>query len=153
MEKIASPASTGKLTLINTNVDDNPSVSFNYFSHPRDLKSCVHGVRTAAKLVQSQHFLNYTQCDKQSLEAILNASVKANVNLVPKHTNDTKSLEQFCKDTVITIWHYHGGCHVGKVVGRDYKVLGIDKLRVVDGSIFNESPGTNPQATVLMMGR
>ncbi|KAK2653282.1 hypothetical protein Ddye_013138 [Dipteronia dyeriana] len=153
LEKIANPISTGELTLINTNVNDNPSVSFNYFSHPDDLARCVHGVRMAAKIVQSQHFLNYTQCDKKTVEEILNASVKANVNLIPKNTNDTKSLEQFCKDTVITIWHYHGGCHVGKVVTPDHKVLGIHGLRVVDGSTFNESPGTNPQGTVLMMGR
>ncbi|KAL9463776.1 hypothetical protein AB3S75_001558 [Citrus x aurantiifolia] len=153
LEKIASPISTGELSLINTNVDDNPSVSFNYFSHPLDLKRCVDGVRMAAKIVQSKHFLNYTQFDQKSVEAILNASVRANVNLVPKHTNDTKSLEQFCKDTVITIWHYHGGCHVGKVVSTEYKVLGIDRLRVVDGSTYDESPGTNPQGTVLMMGR
>ncbi|XP_031276285.1 protein HOTHEAD [Pistacia vera] len=153
LEKIAKPMSTGELTLVNTNVDDNPSVSFNYFSHPDDLKSCVQGIRMAAKLVQSQHFLNYTKCDQQTVESILNASVKANVNLIPKHTNDTKSLEQFCRDTVITIWHYHGGCHVGKVVSPDHKVLGIDRLRVVDISTFNESPGTNPQGTILMMGR
>lgn len=145
--------STGELTLVNTNVDDNPSVSFNYFSHPHDLKRCVQGIRIAAKLVESQHFLNFTKCDKQTVETILNASVQASVNLIPRHTNDTKSLEQFCRDTVITIWHYHGGCHVGQVVSPDHKVLGIDRLRVVDGSTFNESPGTNPQATVLMMGR
>jgi fatty acid omega-hydroxy dehydrogenase len=80
-------------------------------------------------------------------------SVRANVNFVPKHTNDTKSLEQFCRDTVITIWHYHGGCHVGKVVDQDYRVFGVDGLRVVDGSTLLKSPGTNPQATVMMMGR
>jgi fatty acid omega-hydroxy dehydrogenase len=107
----------------------------------------------ATKMVQSEHFRNFTQCDKQTTDKILNMSVSANVNLVPKHTNDTKSLEQFCKDTVITIWHYHGGCHVGKVVNSDYKVLGVNRLRIVDGSVFDESPGTNPQATVMMMGR
>lgn len=80
-------------------------------------------------------------------------SVKANVNLIPRHTNDTKSIEQFCKDTVITIWHYHGGCHVGKVVSRDYQVLGVRRLRVIDSSTFTDSPGTNPQATVMMFGR
>ncbi|KAJ6672028.1 hypothetical protein OIU85_013382 [Salix viminalis] len=63
------------------------------------------------------------------------------------------SLEQFCTDTVMTIWHYHGGCQVGKVVDNDYKVLGVDKLRVIDGSTFIDSPGTNPQATVMMLGR
>ncbi|KAJ6309039.1 hypothetical protein OIU76_018604 [Salix suchowensis] len=153
LEKIANPISTGQLRLINTNVEDNPSVTFNYFKHPRDLQRCVDGIRMATKMVQSEHFTNFTQCDKQTTDKILNISVSANVNLVPKHTNDTKSLEQFCKDTVITIWHYHGGCHVGKVVSRDQKVLGVDRLRIVDGSVFDESPGTNPQATVMMMGR
>ncbi|KAH7834238.1 hypothetical protein Vadar_014054 [Vaccinium darrowii] len=67
--------------------------------------------------------------------------------------NGSLTLEQFCKDTVMTIWHYHGGCQVGMVVDRDYKVLGVDALRVIDGSTFNYSPGTNPQATVMMLGR
>ncbi|XP_057978456.1 protein HOTHEAD [Malania oleifera] len=152
LEKIATPISTGQLRLMNTNVDENPSVSFNYFKNPYDLQRCVDGIRMVEKVVRSKHFENFT-CDKYTMDKLLNMSVTANVNLIPKHTNDTKSLEQFCRDTVITIWHYHGGCHVGKVVDRDYKVLGIDRLRVIDGSTFSESPGTNPQATVLMMGR
>ncbi|KAE9616197.1 hypothetical protein Lal_00017420 [Lupinus albus] len=153
LSKVASTWSAGKLRLNNTNVEDNPIVTFNYFSHPYDLQRCVEGIRLATKVVQSQHFTNYTLSDRKTIEKLLNLSVKANVNLIPKHPNDTESLEQFCKDTVITIWHYHGGCHVGKVVSNDYMVLGVDKLRVVDGSTFTESPGTNPQATVMMMGR
>ncbi|XP_057459547.1 protein HOTHEAD-like [Actinidia eriantha] len=153
LEKIASPVSTGELSLINTNAGDNPSVTFNYFSHPYDLQRCVDGIRMVEKLVTSKHFSNFTKFDDMTREKLLNMSVKANVNLIPKHTNDTKSLEQFCKDTVITIWHYHGGCHVGKVVGPDYRVRGVHRLRVIDGSTFTESPGTNPQATVMMMGR
>ncbi|KAJ9179328.1 hypothetical protein P3X46_011131 [Hevea brasiliensis] len=153
LEKLARPISTGHLSLINTNVDDNPSVTFNYFKHPKDLHRCVHGIRMATKVVQSEYFTNFTQCDNQTVEKILNMSVAANVNLVPKHPNDTNSLKQFCKDTVITIWHYHGGCHVGKVVTPGYRVIGIQRLRIVDGSTFDESPGTNPQGTVLMMGR
>ncbi|XP_055832203.1 protein HOTHEAD-like isoform X2 [Solanum dulcamara] len=54
---------------------------------------------------------------------------------------------------VITIWHYHGGCQVGKVVDRDFRVFGVDGLRVIDGSTLIDSPGTNPQATVMMLGR
>ncbi|XP_020227218.1 protein HOTHEAD [Cajanus cajan] len=153
LSKVANPWSVGELRLINTNVNDNPAVTFNYFSHPYDLQRCVKGIRMAIKVVQSPYFTNYTLSDRKTREKLLNLTVKANVNLIPKHPNDTKSIEQFCKDTVITIWHYHGGCHVGKVVSPDYKVLGVDRLRVVDGSTFNESPGTNPQATVMMMGR
>ncbi|XP_021890255.1 protein HOTHEAD [Carica papaya] len=153
LEKVANPLSTGHLKLITTNVEDNPSVAFNYFSHPLDLQRCVDGIRLAAKIVQSEHFTNYTQCDKQTVERLLNLSVKANVNFIPRHTNDTRSIEQFCKDTVITIWHYHGGCHVGLVVNHDLKVLGVPRLRIVDPSTFKQSPGTNPQATIMMMGR
>ncbi|GMH16018.1 hypothetical protein Nepgr_017859 [Nepenthes gracilis] len=153
LEKIATPKSKGQLSLINTNPDDNPSVTFNYFSHPYDVKRCVNGIRIMEKILQSKHFTNYTSFNKDSVENLLNMSVKANVNLLPKHMNDTSCLEQFCKDTVITIWHYHGGCHVGKVVGPDYRVLGVNGLRIVDGSTFYESPGTNPQATVMMLGR
>ncbi|XVF86824.1 hypothetical protein PTKIN_Ptkin18bG0073500 [Pterospermum kingtungense] len=153
LEKISRPFSAGHINLVNTNIDDNPSVTFNYFAHPRDLQRCVDGIRMAAKVIQSEHFTNFTKCDKPTVEKLLNLSVKANINLVPKHTNDTKSLEQFCKDTVITIWHYHGGCHIGKVVNPNHKVLGTNRLRIVDGSTFSESPGTNPQGTVLMMGR
>lgn len=75
------------------------------------------------------------------------------VNMLPRHDNDSRSLEQFCKDTVMTIWHYHGGCQVGRVVDAEYRVLGVDALRVIDGSTLNASPGTNPQATVMMLGR
>lgn len=153
LEKIAKPLSKGQINLKTTNIDDNPLVTFNYFSHPSDVARCVDGIRVVEKLVKSKPFAEFTKFDSETEERLLNMSVGANVNLIPKHTNDTKSLHQFCKDTVITIWHYHGGCHVGKVVDDDYKVVGVEGLRVVDGSTFYDSPGTNPQATVMMMGR
>ncbi|PIA43025.1 hypothetical protein AQUCO_02000460v1 [Aquilegia coerulea] len=153
LQKVVGPLSTGEIKLLNTNVDDNPSITFNYFSHPYDLNRCVNGIRLMEKIVKTTHFSKLINNDKLAMDTILNMSVTANVNLIPKHTNDTKSLEQFCKDTVITIWHYHGGCHVGKVVDRDYRVMAVNSLRVVDGSVFPDSPGTNPQATVMMMGR
>ncbi|GJY77176.1 HOTHEAD-like protein [Tanacetum coccineum] len=153
LSKIAYPKSKGELKLIDTNADNNPSVTFNYFHHKDDLKGCVHGVRIMEKLIRTKPFLNFTQCDLKTVNKLLNMSVTANVNLLPRHTNDTKSLEQFCKDTVITIWHYHGGCHVGQVVNTDYEVMGVHRLRVIDTSTFDQSPGTNPQATVMMLGR
>ncbi|KAI5336419.1 hypothetical protein L3X38_015686 [Prunus dulcis] len=56
-------------------------------------------------------------------------------------------------DAILTIWHYHGGCQVGRVVDKGYGVLGTDSLRVIDGSTFYHTPGANPQATVMMLGR
>ncbi|KAL8098868.1 hypothetical protein AgCh_031549 [Apium graveolens] len=42
---------------------------------------------------------------------------------------------------------------MGKVINSDYEVLGAHGLRVIDGSTFVQAPGTNPQATVMMLGR
>ncbi|XP_031393398.1 protein HOTHEAD-like isoform X1 [Punica granatum] len=152
LEKIMGPLSTGHLELRTSDVDDNPSITFNYFKDPEDLRRCVQGISTIERVIESRSFVNFTY-DYFSMQQLLNITLNAPVNLLPKHRNSSTSLEQYCRDSVITIWHYHGGCQVGKVVDRDYKVLGVDALRVIDGSTFNYSPGTNPQATVMMLGR
>jgi choline dehydrogenase len=97
---------------------------------------------------------------KFAFPAALNVTAEFPVNLLYHHGGDARALERFCRDTVMTIvWHYHGrrtqgGFQVGRVVvDRDYKVLGVDALCVIDGSTFSASPGTNPQATVMMFGR
>ncbi|KAF8412334.1 hypothetical protein HHK36_000296 [Tetracentron sinense] len=152
LEKIMGPLSTGHLELRNRNPKDNPSVTFNYFKEPEDLRRCVNGIKTIETIIESKAFSKF-RYEYISIDALINMTASFPVNLRPKHDNDSTSLEQFCKDTVMTIWHYHGGCHVGRVVDRNYKVIGVDALRVIDGSTFNYSPGTNPQATVMMLGR
>lgn len=152
LEKVMGPVSTGHLELRNRNPNDNPSVTFNYFKEPLDLERCVQGIRAIEKIIDSKPFSRF-RFDNLNVTQLLNMTANSPVNLLPKHANASRSLEQFCKDTVMTIWHYHGGCQVGRVVDHDYKVLGVDALRVIDGSTFNYSPGTNPQATVMMLGR
>lgn len=152
LEKIVGPLSTGHLELHSRDPNINPSVTFNYFKDPEDLRRCVAGISTIEKVIKSRSFVNFTH-DNYSMQQLLNLTLSVPLNLIPKHRNASTSLEQFCRDSVMTIWHYHGGCQVGKVVDLDYKVLGVDALRVIDGSTFNYSPGTNPQATVMMLGR
>ncbi|PSS11453.1 Protein HOTHEAD like [Actinidia chinensis var. chinensis] len=152
LEKVMGPLSTGHLELRTLNPNDNPSVTFNYFNEPEDLQRCVQGIETIEKIVDSEAFSKF-RYPNMPVQMLLNMTLNSPVNLLPKHVNASISLGQFCKDTVTTIWHYHGGCQVGRVVDHDYKVLGVDALRVIDGSTFNFSPGTNPQATVMMLGR
>lgn len=152
LEKVMGPISTGHMELRTRNPNDNPAVTFNYFKEPQDLERCVQGIEIIEKIIDSKAFSKF-RYEGMSIAALLNATANSPVNLLPKHANASRSLDQFCKDTVMTIWHYHGGCQVGRVVDHDYKVLGVDALRVIDGSTFNYSPGTNPQATVMMLGR
>jgi choline dehydrogenase-like flavoprotein len=46
-------------------------------------------------------------------------------------------------DAVQPILDWRGSLSMGKVVDRNFRVIGIDALRVVDGSIFILSLGTN----------
>lgn len=153
LEKIMGPRSTGHLRLRTLDADDNPSVTFNYFQEPEDLVRCVQGMRTIIDVLNSRALSKFRYPDV-SVQELIDLMVNIPTNLRPRHVVGASiSLEQFCRDTVMTIWHYHGGCQVDRVVDRDYKVLGVDGLRVIDGSTFYNSPGTNPQATCMMLGR
>uniref|UniRef100_A0A0E0K7Z8 Glucose-methanol-choline oxidoreductase N-terminal domain-containing protein n=1 Tax=Oryza punctata TaxID=4537 RepID=A0A0E0K7Z8_ORYPU len=160
LEKILGPMSTGHIALRSADPDANPAVTFNYFRDPRDVERCVRGIETIERVVRSRAFAPFTYANVTAMEAAvlsrrtgLQAANHLPVNLLPRRATDTRTLQQYCRETVMTIWHYHGGCHVGAVVDQDYRVLGVRGLRVVDSSTFKYSPGTNPQATVMMLGR
>ena len=155
LQKVKGPLSRGYLRLDNSsNAEDNPIVKFNYYDHPKDLEMCVKGIRTIQKIIQSNPMKKFIS-PSTSLTKIMNSSFETPVNLIPRNTSEGwgGSLEQFCKETVTTIWHYHGGCQVGSVVDGDYKLIGADGVRVIDGSTFLFSLGTNPHGIVLMLGR
>ncbi|KAJ9566583.1 hypothetical protein OSB04_002549 [Centaurea solstitialis] len=150
-EKINGPFSHGDLKLQNLDPSANPSVTFNYYKEPEDLQKCIGGVKIILAAIESKAFSKFKYGNMTSKDIIdLNAKLPTNL---PTNANTSSSLEEFCKDTVKTLWHYHGGCQIGKVVDHEYKVLGVDALRVIDGSTILNSPGTNPQASILMLGR
>ncbi|XP_021890533.1 protein HOTHEAD-like isoform X2 [Carica papaya] len=135
--KVAFPESKGMLKLQNTDPRKNPLVKFNYLTKEKDVDECVNMVRALEHVAMSE-------------------SVSLFLGIQPQDKNLTRSedeLRQFCKKNVRTYYHFHGGCVVGRVVDQDYRVLGVEGLRVVDGSTLLESPGTNPMATLLMLGR
>ncbi|KAL0714543.1 hypothetical protein Bca4012_021522 [Brassica carinata] len=152
VQKVSGPLSRGHLELRNTNPDDNPSVTFNYYQDPEDLNNCVKGLSAIISVIDSKGYSSYKYTGVNGRE-LLNLILALPINLRPRHITSTFDLKQYCMDTTMTIYHYHGGCQVGKVVDNDYKVLGIDALRVIDASTFLKSPGTNPQATIMMLGR
>ncbi|CAA7060428.1 unnamed protein product [Microthlaspi erraticum] len=152
IQKVDGPISRGHLELRNTNPDDNPSVTFNYYQEPEDLNNCVEGLSAIIKVIDSKKYSEY-KYPVVTGRGLLSLMLALPINLRPRHIHSLFDLKQFCKDTVMTIYHYHGGCQVGKVVDNDYKVLGVDALRVIDASTFLKTPGTNPQATIMMLGR
>ncbi|GKE10011.1 glucose-methanol-choline oxidoreductase, partial [Tanacetum coccineum] len=152
LEKVMGPLSLGVLELETVNPEDNPKVTFNYFKDPRDLQTCVQGMETIVKVLESKALSKFRD-PLLSVNELLALVVALPLNLRPRHINAPFNLEQYCKDTVMSIWHYHGGCQVDRVVDRNYRVVGVGALRVIDSSTLLNSPGTNPQATMMMLGR
>lgn len=149
LQKVDGPVSKGYLTLNKDNIEESPLVQFNYFSAIEDLFTCIETTRVTQQLLKTNAMRNFTY--ERFPESIL-ANAEMIGNFVPT-SQDVPTLSQWCRNTVTTIWHYHGGCLVGSVVDDEYRVIGAARLRVIDGSTFSSSPGTNPQATVMMLGR
>ncbi|KAG0476633.1 hypothetical protein HPP92_013474 [Vanilla planifolia] len=152
IEKVAIPSSVGSLRLASLDVRDSPLVRFNYLSTPEDLAHCVAGVRWMAKVLDSRSMDKFRMPEWWAGRARRREFRYVGV-VLPANRSDYTAVADFCRHTVSTIWHYHGGCVAGKVVDGELRVIGIGSLRVIDGSTFSVSPGTNPQATVMMMGR
>lgn len=146
--KVAFPLSRGELWLKSTNPQDNPYVRYNYFSHLSDLQECMFGVKLMVNLSVTPSIQNFAFTNKGSSKTLQFLGTP-----LPHTQSNDEALAKFCKNTLQTFWHFHGGCQVGLVVDKRYRVKGIDSLRVVDNSIFKDSPGTNPQATTMMLGR
>ncbi|KAH0983662.1 hypothetical protein GBA52_010839 [Prunus armeniaca] len=148
MEKTVGPASAGSLRLASTDVKVNPIVRFNYFSNPVDVQRCVNGTRMIGDILRTRSMEDF------KFQGWFGSKDFRFVGpALPVDQSNYEEMADFCRRTVSTIWHYHGGCIMGKVVDADFRVIGIDALRVVDGSTFGISPGTNPQATLMMLGR
>ncbi|KAM0003192.1 putative (R)-mandelonitrile lyase [Helianthus debilis subsp. tardiflorus] len=45
--------------------------------------------------------------------------------LLPDDKSDYQAIVSFCRDTLATIWHIHGGCLPNKVVDSHLKVIGV----------------------------
>ncbi|GJP86601.1 hypothetical protein CLOP_g16603 [Closterium sp. NIES-67] len=160
LHKVYLPASRGSLSLASLNASDNPIVRYNYFSAPLDVATCVRGAQLLTKIVASNALAPF-RYDTPPVPLFLLDPSAAYVTPgnyrgasppLPDVSNFTAAA-QWCRDTVTVIWHFHGGCHRGVCVDSSYRVNGVQSLRVVDGSTFLTSPGTNPMATCLMLGR
>ncbi|XP_061355963.1 (R)-mandelonitrile lyase-like [Gastrolobium bilobum] len=148
ISKISGPISSGFLRLASTDVKFNPIVRFNYFNNPVDVERCVNGTRKIGDILRSR-----AMHDFQFRNWLGGQDFRFVGPAMPIDLSNYVQMADFCRRTVSTIWHYHGGCVVGRVVDPDLKVIGISSLRIVDGSVFSVSPGTNPQATLMMLGR
>lgn len=141
----------GTVQLRSTDPLDVPLINFNYFdtgttadgADVKDVKALVQAINMSREA--NQRYYNYPLAGTNWTEQRPGAAVTSDADL-----------EQFVKDEA---WGHHACCtaKIGNtsdpnaVLDSNFRVIGVDSLRVVDASVFPRIPGIFIQAPIFMI--
>lgn len=134
------PESRGELRLTSPDPEAAPHIDPNYLASDRDTETLLRGIELTREIMGH--------------EAIAG---EVTAELHPG-ANEFKgaSLRKELPNRICTVYHPVGTCRMGTderaVVDPQLRVLGIEKLRVADASIFPNITGGNTNAPSLMIG-
>jgi choline dehydrogenase-like flavoprotein len=133
------PKSRGRISLATPDPMAAPRIEANYLSHPDDLPVLMKGLKIARAITQAPALARHIA--RETLPG-------------PQIASDAQ-LEADIRARAETIYHPVGTCRMGQdrdaVVDARLRVRGIDKLRVVDGSIMPTVISGNTNLPILAM--
>jgi choline dehydrogenase len=128
------PTSRGFVKIKTQDPLDYPEIRLNYLSTEEDRKVAVEGMRFTRRIMAAKAFSRY-----QPEEFRPGASVQ-----------DEKQLEKAAGELGTTIFHPVGTCKMGNdalaVVDDELRVHGVQRLRVIDASVFPRITSGNTNA-------
>ncbi len=134
--------SRGSVTLRSTDPRDKPVIRFNYMSQPEDWVDMRACVRFTREIFQQPAFAPYRGREIQP-----GADV----------TSD-EAIDAFIAAKVESAYHPSCTCKIGRrddpmaVVDHELRVIGIDRLRIVDSSVMPSVTTGNLNAPTIMIG-
>lgn len=136
-----NPQGLGEATLQSS--DPNVPLRFDpkFLSHPFDRRLAIESLRDLLRVIKHDEYAKNTLSDI----------------IVPKSDSDEDLLE-FWKGTVGSTWHMTGTAKMGKseddnaAVDNNFKIFGIDNLRVADLSVVPVLPTCHTQAMAYVTG-
>ncbi|EJT48431.1 hypothetical protein A1Q2_06548 [Trichosporon asahii var. asahii CBS 8904] len=140
MAAVANPQSRGSVTLRSNRIEDKPVIEAGWLTHPADIDVMVASYKRARAVFTSD-----------AVKGILADPVEYHPGLDVK--TDEQILAAIRKD-VMCVWHAAVSCRMGRrddptaVVDNKAKVIGVNRLRVVDASSFALLPPGHPQSVV-----
>lgn len=134
--------SRGEITLRSNDPREAPKILFNYMSHEKDWEDFRTCIRLTREIFAQDAFKPYVKHEIQPGEAL----------------QSDDELNGFIKEHVESAYHPCGTCKMGRsddpmaVVDQDTKVIGVDRLRVADSSIFPQITNGNLNGPSIMTG-
>ncbi len=134
------PESRGSIHIREADPFAAPAIQANYLSTETDRQTNVEGLKILRKILNGP-----------AMEAYLSREIEPG----PEVDSDEDWLG-YCRRTASTIYHPSCTCAMGRdamaVVSDRLKVIGVDGLRVVDGSVMPRLVSGNSNAAIVMIG-
>ncbi|MEL7301888.1 MAG: choline dehydrogenase [Pseudomonadota bacterium] len=134
--------SRGSVTLRSKDPDAAPKIAFNYMAHEQDWQDFRKGIRLTREIFGQPAFAEFAKHEIQP----------------GADAQSDEDLDAFIRDHVESAYHPCGTCKMGRaddpmaVVDPDCRVIGAERLRVADSSIFPRITNGNLNAPSIMVG-
>jgi choline dehydrogenase-like flavoprotein len=128
------PKSRGEVSLRSNNPFDTPRIFNKFLQHPDDIETLVQGAKIGLDLA--------ARAPVASFRGKLTG---------PSSIKSDDDIEQWFRNTAVTANHPCGTCGIGSVVDNGLRVLGTERLRVVDASVIPTIVSGHINACVLMI--
>jgi len=134
--------SRGQVTLRSADPVDAPKIEFNYMSHPDDWEDFRTCVRLTREIFRQEAFAEFTKHE-----------IQPGVNV---ETNE--QIDAFIAEHAESAYHPCGTARMGRandataVVDPECRVIGVERLRLADSSIFPRITNGNLNAPSIMVG-
>ena len=138
------PHSEGQVRLASADPAAPPVIELNYFADPHDVTVMVAVMRRALELVE--------QWPVPGMGSLLVPPKLAESHgHTPGDVPSDELLEDMARHYALTVYHETSTCRMGDVVDADLRVLGVDRLRVVDASVMPNVTSGNTNAPTIMI--
>ncbi|XP_075987854.1 ecdysone oxidase-like [Anticarsia gemmatalis] len=138
VNNLMQPVSRGQVLLASADFDDAPLIYTGALSNSSDLTLLRDSLADFHKIIDTTYFTN------------ANATL-VTLDLCAGKT-DSAFWECYAVAMSATMWHYAGTCAMGSVVDSEFRVKGIDQLRVVDAGAMPTEVSGNINAAITMLG-
>ncbi|XP_039751946.1 glucose dehydrogenase [FAD, quinone]-like [Pararge aegeria] len=138
---VARPISRGKVLLRSKDPKDPPRIYTGFLSNSTDLENNAAYIEKFIKVTDSSYFRNI---GGETLHFDL-----PNCKGLEKNTRDYWKC--YVLNMMDTTFHYSSTCRMGSVLDGELKVLGVNKLRVVDASSMPNTVSANINAAVMVL--
>jgi len=138
---VVRPMSRGTVRLRSTDPEDPPLLDPRFLSVESDLRRLISGVRESLAVAATPPL------DRWIARIAAGTGLRADM--------DDEEMQQWAHAHTQGFAHMIGGCRMGldqgAVVDPELRVHGLDRLRVVDTSVFPSAPAAHTQAAVMAL--